>query len=80
MAVGGPGADTPSPSNATGSDNGGVKVADLPPEGTQGRKAEVTGFQARRPPSVVKRSAPKSDDKGWGNYKPANWVNGTPVY
>jgi hypothetical protein len=29
---------------------------------------------------VVKRSAPKSDDKGLNNYKPANWVNGTPVY
>jgi hypothetical protein len=104
LAVGGPGAETPSPSNATGRGNGGVKVADLPPEGTQsegtsrashpthgpgrigthdtsaGRKAEVASFQARRPPSVVRRSAPKSDDKGWDNYKPANWVNGTPVY
>jgi hypothetical protein len=67
MAVGGPGVDTPSPSNAT--DNGGVI------------KPEVAGFQARKPPPLVKRSSvPKSAGKGWDYYRPANWVNGTPVY
>jgi hypothetical protein len=62
MAVGGPGVDTPSPSNAT--DNGGVI------------KPEVAGFQARKPPPLVKRSSvPKSAGKGWDYYRPAK-----PVY
>ena len=30
-----------------------------------GRKPEVAGFQARRPPPVVKHSVPKPADKGW---------------
>jgi hypothetical protein len=63
MAVGGPGVDTPSPSNAT--DKGGVI------------KPEIAGFEARKPPPLVKRSSvPKSADY----YRPADWVNGTPVY
>jgi hypothetical protein len=47
MAVGGPGADTPSPSNA--SDNGGVKVADLPSEGTQGEDTSRASHPAHGP-------------------------------
>src|SRR5262249_19027294 len=46
-----------------------------------GRKPEVAGFQARKPPPLVKRrSVPQSASKGWDFYRPANWVNGTPVF
>ena len=46
-----------------------------------GRKPEVAGFQARKsPPLVKRRSVPKSAGKGWDYYRPANWVNGTPVF
>jgi TRAP transporter TAXI family solute receptor len=44
-----------------------------------GHKPEVAGFQTRRPPAV-NRGAPKIAAKGWDYYKPANWVNGSPVY
>ena len=44
-----------------------------------GRKPVVAGFLARRPPPVVKRR-PKPVGKSWDYYKPAKWVNGSPVY
>jgi uncharacterized protein (TIGR02246 family) len=44
-----------------------------------GRKPVVAGFLARRPPPVVKRR-PKLVGKSWDYYKPAKWVNGSPVY
>jgi uncharacterized protein (TIGR02246 family) len=43
------------------------------------RKPEVAGFLARRLPPVAKRRQ-KPVGKSWYYYKPANWVNGSPVY
>jgi uncharacterized protein (TIGR02246 family) len=47
---------------------------------TAGRKPEVAGFHASRPPSAVQRSVPNPASKTWDYYKPAKWVNGTPIY
>jgi uncharacterized protein (TIGR02246 family) len=46
--------------------------------GTAGHKPEVAGFQTRRPPLAVQRSAPKPAGKSWDYYKPANSFNGSP--
>jgi uncharacterized protein (TIGR02246 family) len=67
----------PEPEAGTQNDSAGRKPEAI---NTTSRKSEVAGFQARRAPSVVQRSVPSPAAKCWDYYKPAKWVNGTPMY